>query len=104
MLLKIQLDGPGSWSTDSVVIFTVDGELTEVAINYGTVTSFTTLGGNRGVEITLHNQELLITRFTTAKEVWVTLPDANSGGRRSIKLSEPQLQIFRELVERYKSL
>jgi len=103
--LKIEVDGPGNWSTGAVALFTVDGEITSIPIDYyGGVNAFTTLGNNRLVVVTLPNQDALAVKVATAKEVWVTLPDANTGDRRSIKLSEPQLQIFREMMERYRSL
>lgn len=104
LLLRIDLDGPGNWSTNSSAIFAVDGDVVTIPFGIDSPRSLQMLGGNRGVEITLHGQESLISRIAAAGEVWVTIPDGNSGSRHSVKLSEPQRQIFREILDRYGSL
>lgn len=104
LLLRIELDGPGNWSTNSVAIFAIDGDVSEVTFGRNDLRGFTTLGMNHGADITLHGQKALITKISTAKEVWVTIPDGNSGAPHSVKLSDVQLQIFQEIMERYPSL
>jgi hypothetical protein len=104
LLLKIELDGPGNWSSNLTSIFAIDGDVSEIRFGMNNLKLFTTLGMNKGDKITLTGQEALITKISTASEVWVTIPDGNSGERHSVKLSDAQLQLFREIMERYRSL
>lgn len=101
LLLKISIDGPGALDVGSIVVFAVDGEV--VQIPPGDLGRYLTWGGNRGVEITLSNQETLVSRISGANEVWVTLPE-DARVRHSVRLSEPQLQVFRDMIERYRVL
>lgn len=104
LVLKVHIDGPDRFSRADLIL-SVDGEIVNLPdLDWQ---SMTYLGGVPLAEITLKDQDALIQKIATAKEVWITvLPGGASGAttRHSVKLSEPQIEVFREVIERYQAL
>jgi len=99
LLVKITVDGPGYWDMRPVVVVNIDGEVQQIPIAEDGLRPYTTLGQNRGVEITLVQQDDFLGRIAKAQVVWLTLLEPSGDGHRSVKLSDKQVAVVREILD-----